>query len=175
MDRRLGAPEILVVIGGCVFIVMLFVSAVFEADIRWLHFFQALMYVVAIALTLRGNRWGYFIGVFAAGLWGYTNLFVTTFLMSGLHNLSLSIHAGQLSRPDQVIAVPAWLGNFLVVAGCTWAYFRHTSDRKGDLLRFLVAFVLTTAYFAADMAIFQPRYLPLFPRMLHPHVRFSWH
>ena len=173
MDRRLGTPEILVVIGGCVFIVMLFVSAVFEADIRWLHFFQAWMYVAAIGLTLRGNRWGYFIGVSAAGLWDYTNLFVTTFLASGLHNLSLWIQTGQLSRPDQVIAVPAWLGNFLVVVGCIWAYFRHTSERKGDVLRFVVAFALTTAFFAADMAIFQPRYLPLFPRMLHPHAPFK--
>ena len=53
MDRRLRTPEILVVIGACLFILVLFVSAVFEADIRWLHFFQAWMYLVP---TRRGFR-----------------------------------------------------------------------------------------------------------------------
>src|SRR5256885_16505037 len=131
-QRRLGAPEWLILIGASLFIAVLALSAYWEADIRWLHFFQAWMYAATIALTLRGNRWGYFIGVSAAGLWDYTNLFVTAFLASGLHNLSLWIQTGQLARPDQVIAVPAWLGNFLVVVGCIWAYFRHTSERNGD-------------------------------------------
>ena len=31
------------------------------------------------------------------------------------------------------------------------------------------AFVLTTGFFAAAMALCQPRYLPLFRAMLHPH------
>jgi hypothetical protein len=169
MERRLGIPEVLVAVGGCVFIVVLFVSAVFEADIRWLHFFQAWMYVVAIALTLRGNRWGYFVGFSAAALWDYTSLFVNNFFISGLRELSNWIESGHLTRPDQLIAVPAWVGNLLVVVGCGWAYYRHTTERKGDWLRLLVAFSLTTAFFAADMAIFQPRYLALFPRLLHPH------
>jgi hypothetical protein len=39
-----------------------------------------------------------------------------------------------------------------------------------DAGRFLVTFALTTGFFALDMALFQPRYLGLFPRMLHPHL-----
>src|ERR1700674_2181096 len=74
-----GAPEWLVIVGGCVFIIVLFVSAVFEADIRWLHFFQAWLYIATIALTLRRNPWGYFIGISAAGFWAYTSLFVNNF------------------------------------------------------------------------------------------------
>jgi len=173
MDRRLRTPEILVVIGACLFILVLFVSAVFEADIRWLHFFQAWMYVFAIAFTLRGNRWGYFVGFSAAALWDYTSVFANTFFLSGLRELANWIHTGRLARADQVIAVPAWLGNLLVVVGCVWAYNRHVKERRGDLLRLLLAFSLTTAFFAADMAIFQPRYLALFPRLLHPHNPFN--
>jgi hypothetical protein len=56
-----------------------------------------------------------------------------------------------------------------VIVGCVWAYARRTDKRVADLGGFVVAFALTTAFFAADMAIFQPRYLPLFPAMLHPH------
>ena len=86
--RRPGAPEWLVVAGGCTFIVVLCVSAVFEADIRWLHFFQAWIYLAAIVLSLRGNVWGYFIGISAAALWDYANLFVTSFLTSGIAHLA---------------------------------------------------------------------------------------
>jgi hypothetical protein len=63
-----GAPEWLILIGASAFIFVLVLSAWWEADIRWLHFFQAWMYLATISLALRGNRWGYFIGISAAGL-----------------------------------------------------------------------------------------------------------
>ena len=167
---RLGAPEWLILVGASLFIAVLALSAFWEADIRWLHFFQAWMYAATIALSLRGNRWGYFIGISAAGLWDYANLVATTFFFNGLQQLSQWLHTGQLARPDLLIAVPAWFSNFLVVIGCVWAYSRLPQKTLADLARFLVAFALTTGFFAADMAIFQPRYLGLFPRMLHPHL-----
>jgi len=76
------APEWLIIVGGCVFISMLGLSAYWEPDIRWLHFFQAWMYVATIVLAHRRNRWGYFIGFSAAGLWIYANLFATTFFFN---------------------------------------------------------------------------------------------
>ncbi|MGI9101330.1 MAG: hypothetical protein ACR2IF_02690 [Terriglobales bacterium] len=170
MQKRsgLGAPEWLILIGACIFIVVLAVSAAFEKDIRWLHFFQAWMYVATILLGLRRNRWGYFIGISAAGLWDYANVFVTTFLASGLEQLSAWMRTGHLARPDLLIAVPAWLSNLMVVVGCLWAYARLPEKRLGDVGKFGLAFVLTSGFFAADMAIFQPRYLPIFPKLLHP-------
>jgi hypothetical protein len=166
----LHAPEWLILIGAICFIIVLFVSAVFEADIRWLHFFQAWMYVATIALSLRHNRWGYFVGISAATFWDYENLFVTTFFANGVAELLQWIHTGHLSRPDQLIAVPAWLSNLLVIVGCLWAYLRLPEKSPSDIARFLVACALTTAFFAAAIALFQPRYLPLFPRALHPHL-----
>ncbi len=167
--RRSGLPEWLILIGGCVFILILVVSAYWEADIRWLHFFQAWMYVAALLLSFRSNRWGYFIGISAAGLWNYANLFVTAFLTSGLQQLTRWAQTGQVARPDLLIAVPAWLSNLLLAVGCLWAYSRLPDKRRKDFLYFVLAFALTTGFFAADMALFQPRYLALFPRMLHPH------
>lgn len=164
------APEWLIVIGAVCFIIVLAVSAAFETDIRWLHFFQAWMYVATIVLALRHNRWGYFIGISAAGFWDYANIFVTTFFANGLAEISTWIHTGRFTHPDQLIAVPAWFSNFLVIAGCLWAYARLPVRPSGDIARFLMAFVLTTAFFAADMALFQPRYLGIFPRALHPHL-----
>lgn len=85
---RLRAPEWIVTIGAFVFIVVLAISALWEADIRWLHFFQAWMYIATIVLVVRMNRWGYFIGASAAGLWAYANIFATTFFFNGLQQMS---------------------------------------------------------------------------------------
>jgi len=54
--------------GAIVFIAVLFLSAYWEPDIPWLHFFQRWMYIAITALIWRGSRWGG-IGVGAAGLW----------------------------------------------------------------------------------------------------------
>jgi len=169
-SRRLGASEWLILIGGCCFIFMLAVSALWETAIRWLHFFQAWMYIATIVLSLRRSRWGYFIGTSAAGLWDYANIFATTFFFNGLQQLSRWAHTGHLDRPDLVIAVPAWFSNLLVIIGCVWAYSRLPSRALTDVARFVGAFALTTGFFALDVALFQPRYLGLFPRLLHPHL-----
>ena len=55
------AAHWLILVGGCFFILVLAVSAYWEADIRWLHFFQAWMYIAAIVLALRRYAWGYWI------------------------------------------------------------------------------------------------------------------
>lgn len=168
--QYLDVPKWLILVGGCFFIAVLGVSAVWEADIRWLHFFQAWMYIAAIMLGLRGNRWGYFIGISAAGLWDYANIFATSFFFNGLRQVSQWAHTGHLARPDLLIAVPAWFSNLFVVLGCLWGYSRLPAKSLRDAGRFMITFAFTTGYFALDMALFQPRYLGLFPRMLHPHL-----
>lgn len=166
----LRAPEWLIVIGASFFTLVLGVSAFWEPDIRWLHFFQSWMYIATIALSLRKNAWGYFIGISSAGLWNYTNLFVTTFFFNGLQQLSHWARTGHLERPDLLIAVPAWFSNLLVVIGCLWGYSRLPTKSLRDVVRFVGTFILTTGFFALDMALFQPRYLGLFRQMLHPRL-----
>jgi hypothetical protein len=169
-NRRLECPQWVILIGGCCFILVLGISAFWEADIRWLHFFQAWMYIAAIALGCGRSRWGYFIGISAAGLWDYANIFATTFFLNGLEQLQLWIRTGHLARPDLLIAVPAWCSNLAVIIGCVWGYFRLPRKPVSDVGRLVVTFALTTAFFASDMALFQPRYLAIFPRLLHPHL-----
>jgi len=64
---QFGAPEGVILFGASFFILVL--GVFWEPDIRWLHFFQSWMYLATIALCLRKDAWGYFIGVSAAGLW----------------------------------------------------------------------------------------------------------
>jgi hypothetical protein len=164
------APELLIFVGGCVFILMLALSAYWEPGIRWLHFFQAWMYIATIVLGSRKRLWGYFIGFSAAGLWMYANLFATTFFFNGLQQLAQWVQTRHLERPDLLIAVPAWFANLLVVVGCLWGYRQAPAKTLGDAGRLFTAFALTTGFLALDMAVFQPRYLGLFARMLHPHL-----
>jgi len=165
-----NAPQWLILVGATFFIFVLGLSALWEADIRWLHFFQAWMYLATILWSFRRSRWGYFIGISAAGLWDYTNVFATTFLYNGLESLSKWIHTGHLERPDLLIAIPAWLSNFLVIVGCAWGYLRLREKSWSDVGQLVLTFALTTGFFALDMYLFQPRYLGIFPRLLHPRV-----
>lgn len=157
-------------VGATIFILILFVSAVWQADIRWLHFFQAWMYLATIGLVWAGNKWGLFIGLGAAALWNYSSLFVNNFLRNGLHAVAHLLHTGHLSRPDQLIAVVAWLGNLLVIIGCCLVYLHRHDKRWTDIFRLILAFAGTMGFFALDMALFQPRYLAQFTRMLHPKL-----
>ena len=163
-----GIPEILVVIGAAAFVSILALSAWWEADIRWLHFFQAAMYVAIAVLVLRRSRWGHFFGLSVAGFWDFANVFGTSFFYGGLREAARWARTGHAARPDLLIAVPAWFANLLVVIGCAWAYAGLPRKTVSDAGRFVLAFVLATGFFAADMAVFQPRYLGIFPRLLHP-------
>src|SRR4051794_37030502 len=89
------------------------------------------------------------------------------FFLQRPEQLSQWMHTGRLARVDLLIAVPAWFSNLLLIVGCVWAYSRVQSKTVADLGRLAIAFALTTGFFAADMAVFQPRYLVLFRRMLH--------
>lgn len=158
------------ILGAIVFLWVLFISAYWERDIRWLHFLQSWMYLAAIALILKQSKWGYFIGFGAAVFWDYVNLFVTTFLKAGLTQAHAFIHTGHIARPDLFIAVPGWAGNLALVAGCIVAYAATPQKQLRDLLRLAIASTGTTGFFALSIFLCQPRYLALFPAILHPHL-----
>jgi hypothetical protein len=94
---------------------------------------------------------------------------VTTFLRAGLQQLSILASTGKLPHPEYFIAVPAWTANLILLSSCAWAYARLEHNKQTtDVLRLLAALVISIGYLAAIMALFQPRYLGLFPRLLHP-------
>src|SRR5438309_6604007 len=169
-ERQSGAPEWLVLIGASVFILVLAVSAFFEADIRWLHFVQAWMYIVTIALSSSGQPLGIFRRDFRCRLLGLCQCFCNHLLLQRARR-AISLGPYRTSgAPGSFIAVPAWFSNLLVIIGCAWAYSRKPTKPRSDIIRVLVSFTLTTLFFAADMALFQPRYLGIFRRLLHPHL-----
>ncbi len=149
----------LILIGGALFIASLAVSALFVRDIRALHVVQALMYVAVIVLSLRHNRWGYFLGASIAGFWNLTGLFGSVLFAE------LLAHP---SRPDMVLQGLAWLANLAIVVGCVLGY-RRLARAPNDAGRFLLAFAASTGFLVAATAALAPAYLPNLAGLLHPH------
>ena len=170
MERWKGVANWIATTGAIAFIIVLFLSAYWEADIRWLHFFQSWMYLVAIALIWKGSKWGYFVGFGTALFWNYTTLFVNTFLKNGWEQAQILIHTGQLPRPDLFISVPAWSGNLAVLVGCMVGYLLAPEKKWTDLLRCVTGMAASIAFFALIIAVCQPRYLPLFRGAIHPQL-----
>lgn len=156
-------PLWLIIPGAAVFVIALTVSAAFEADLRGLHFFQAWLYIVTVALSVRRNRWGYFVGISAALLWDYA-LFFASPLFADLVKTP--------TRPDVLVQTLAWLGNLAIIVGSVWAYSRQPERPRGDWGRLGLAFVGSTGFLVLIVAIFTPERLALFPGLLHPHWPF---
>jgi ABC-type Fe3+-siderophore transport system permease subunit len=127
------------------------------------------MYIASLLLIWRGNKWGCFVGASAALFWDYVNVFVTGFLRAGLEQAHILLQTGHTTRPDLLISVPAWIGNFAFIVGALLFYLAYQRKERFDIVRLLLAFVATTTFFAGAVALAQPRYLPLFKGALHPH------
>jgi len=144
------------------FIVVLAVSAYWDASIRVLHVFEALPYLLAAILVLRGHKFGYALGAAAGAFWLFTAAGRTSFVRNGFARL---LH-GDWSRPDQLIAVPAALAAGGLALFCVIGYARLPRKAWGDVLLFIAAIVLVAAFFLGIFAAFAPRYLALFRGIL---------
>jgi hypothetical protein len=173
-ERRVKSAGVLdrtIAAAAAGFIAILAIAAYWDRSIVWLHTFQSLMYFATIFLVLRHKRAGYFLGFSIAAFWNYCQFFVTGFLRSGLEQGSMLLHTGALPRPDQFISVPAVILHFAMIVCCVAAYLGLKRKSATDLVWLIVIFAASTAYFAGDMALTQPRYLTMFPRALHPSLK----
>src|SRR5262249_14391325 len=146
------------------FIAILALSAFFDHTIVWLHIFQAMQYVAAIVLVASRSRWGDALGFSVAAFWNYINLFVTNFFRNGLAALMVLSNVGRVTHTGQLIAVAAVGFHFMMVAGAALALCLKPRSTAPDLLRILLTLIAAIAYFADIVALFQPRYLQIFPR-----------
>ena len=158
-----------IALSSAAFIAILALAAYWDHTIIWLHLFQSFQYVAIIALAARENRWAYLWGIAIGAFWIYIGTFVTNFVESGFQNLVLTLHTGVVSRADQMIAVFAVASQLIIVAACLIAYFRLRRRPSSDWIRFVAAVAAAVSYLIASFALFQPRYLAMLPKLLHPH------
>ena len=150
--------------GAGFFIFALILSAVFDPRISVLHALQALIYIAVILLARKNNSWGFGAGCIIAAFWNYTNLFVTTFVRSGLQQLSILLRTGRLHRPDLLIAVIAAGGHFLLIIACVAGFLRTRPDAR-RWAQFIGGGVLGVGYFVAIIISTGPQYIGLLKRV----------
>lgn len=167
LDRSLFGAIALASAG---FVLILALAAFFDHTIIVLHVFQALQYLLIVALAARGNRWGYFLAIAVGAFWNYLTLFVNSFVASGWRALMTSIHSGVLTKPDQIIAVFAFGFHLILIVAALAAYLRLPRRPAADWGRLAASFAGAICYFIAIVAAFQPRYLVMVPRLIHPHL-----
>jgi len=160
----------LIALSSIAFIAILALAAYWDHTIIWLHLFQSFQYVAIVALAARCNRWGYFFGISVAAIWIYIASFVGNFVEGGFENLGLSIQAGAFIKPDQLIAVPAFLCQLVLLLACIMGYLRLAARPAFDVPRMLISLVGGLIYLLFCFALFQPRYLAMVPRLFHPHL-----
>jgi len=155
---RRNASDIAAAVCAAAFIVVLGVSAYWEAGIRVLHLFEALPYLLAAILVLRQHKYGYALGFVAGAFWVFMAAFRSSFVRNGFERLG----HGDWSRPDLLIAVPAAISTGGLALFCLIGYARLPRKSASDALVFAAALVLVVAFFIAIFAAFAPQYLGMF-------------
>jgi hypothetical protein len=156
----------LIVGGASAFILALVVSGVFDPSIRVLHTLQALLYLGVILLARRNNAWAFGAGAIMAAFWDYINLFVTTNIPNGVHQLVLLLTTGHVSRPDQLIGIVAGGGHAVLLVGCV-AGFLNTRPTRKSWMEFVGGGAIAIAYFLLIIVTTGRQYLPLMHRVFH--------
>src|SRR4051794_5250441 len=157
-------------IGSCLLIFVLWLSAYLQADIAWLHFSS--LDVSGPRSLCRCSPADGAISSVSRPLLSRTILMFLSrpFSAAGATGCSSRSTPVSCNESIKIVVVPAWIGNFLVVVGSAWAYAQLGQKRLSDLTRFALTLALTTGFFGAPVASCQPRYLPLFRGLLHPHL-----
>jgi hypothetical protein len=166
MDRpRAGRPWIrpAIAVGAALFILALFLSAVWDPSIRVLHALQALIYIAIVVLTRRNSPWGYGPGVVVSAFWNGVNLFVTTFISNGFEEMMALLQTGRIARPDQFVAVIAATGHFVLIVACLTG-FLDTRPRAREWSKFIGGAVLGITYLVAIVFMTGRQFIPLVRR-----------
>ena len=148
------------------FVVILGIAAFWDRNIRVLHVFESLPYLIAATLSLRQSKFGYALGVASGAFWLWTAGFLTTFIRNGFERLATLIRTGSVDRLDILIAVPAAIatGGLVLFSVAGYASLPKKSWHDSGLL--LAASVLVSLFFVVIFAAFAPQYLGMFQGIL---------
>jgi hypothetical protein len=118
------------ILGGSAFFVFaLTVSAVFVPDLRLLHSFQALIYIIVVLLSRRKNPYGYGAGFFFAVFWDYI-------FLKGAWPQVWQLIKGAVFTPDIAFQFAAAIANLFIIVACI-AGVKKQSPRPGRWRVFL--------------------------------------
>jgi len=156
-DRPNGSNSILVwiYIGSALFLVALLVSAIVVPGLRFLHSFQALIYVAVIVLARRNSAWGYGAGFSIAVVWNAMGLFLTHLIERGAAAFVASLRTGHVQDLVPMMVTLGGIGHFILIAAALTAIIRSTE--KKSWWKFAGGGVLAVAYLALIVSFSHPR------------------
>jgi hypothetical protein len=135
------------------FMLALLIAACFVPSIRWLHAFQALIYVAVIFLTRRNSPWGFGAGCIIGVFWNYI------FLRGAAADVWAFL-TGQVIRPDVGLQLAATVAHFVLIVACIAGFLRLKPSTK-QWAMFLGAGMLAVSYLLVLMITMRPEYIPL--------------
>lgn len=147
------------------FVLVLIISAWFDASIRVLHVFEALPYCAVPWLCRRKPKAGYSLGFASGAFWLWTAGFLTTFIRNGFERIVMLAESGSVDRPDILLAVPGFMGTLGLVVFSLIGYFQLQNKKWNDILLFLAMLVLVFLFFILIFALFTPHYLQMFGKI----------
>ena len=139
-------------LGAIFFIFALFVAAVFEADLRVLHAFQALIYVAIIVLTRRNNALGFGAGCLISVFWSYI------FVAAARADIWALI-TGHTFRPDIALQLAAVGAHALIFVACIVGFLRLRPQRV-NWVQFFTGGSIAIVYLLLLAALLRPEILP---------------
>lgn len=144
------------------FLLVLFVSALFDKTIRVLHVFEAIPYAVVPWLCTKKPKIGYTLGFASGTFWILCAGFLTTFIRNGFERVIMFATSGTVDRPDLLLAVLGFIGTFGLALFSLVGYWRLPNKTQSDILLFLAMFATVTLFFLIIFSAFAPQYLGMF-------------
>jgi hypothetical protein len=163
-DRRTAGLEhvrashwtrVWIALGAGLFIVALFGSAVAVPQLRWLHAFQALIYVAVIFLARKDNALGFGAGTTIAVAWNGIEWSGPHLIQAGAYEFWAFLSTGHLHRPVTPMVFIGAIAHIVLIISCV-AAFKQTNRGKKQWLQFLAGGLLALAYFALIVAVLRP-------------------
>lgn len=156
----------LAVASAGLFIAMLALAAYWDPSIRVLHVFEAIPYLVAAFLIVRGHKYGYLLGIAGGAFWLWSAGFLTRFVRSGFERLEMLLQTGHVDRWDVFIAVPAAIGTGGLLLFSALGYARSAKKLPSDVVRFAATTAIVAGFFIGIFYFFAPRFLGIFKPVL---------
>ena len=141
-------------VGG--FLLALAISALLVPELRLLHLFQALIYLVVFVLARRKSAWGFGAGVFISIAWNYISLFVTHLFQAGAEQLWSFLRTGHMSQPVPFLVMLGGVSHFVLITACLAGFFHRRPHGKA-WARFFAGGFAALAYFALIISTTAPR------------------
>jgi hypothetical protein len=153
--RGFRSTRIWIPFGAGLFIVALVGSALVVPQLRLLHAFQALIYVVVILLARRNSALGFGAGTTVAVAWNGLEWLGPHLIQAGARELWTFLGTGHIRRPDTVMVFTGSIAHIVLVVACV-AAFRQLHPGKREWWQFLAGGVLVLAYFAVIVITLLP-------------------